>query len=370
MLSSSELTTLYQQHRDTRVLSVYVDADQHDFAERDVWRVNLARGLDQAEQQLAERGRDERKAFRAARAAIEQAIERDASAFLPGRAWVGFASGAGMIRGERIEAPTDDLVRWEQGMRIAPYVRALKQAQPILAVVLDRREAALHRYQFDQLEKLDELHADTFIGDLSEIEISKRPTHRTGVRGKTGTDAAKSVLDNSAHKLVGRIVDELREEEDAPLVIGGTREQIAALRRALPEEMTDQLIEDTSLHKNLSTAELGERLGAAASQFSDRRLDALVGDAIDGARSGGAGCLGPENTGRALREQRVRTLLVSTGLQQRDPGLADRMVVSALIDNGASVHLVPREPGDRLDREGEGVGALLHYRIAAGLEPG
>lgn len=369
MLSLSQLTDLFQQHHDSNVLSVYIDADQHDPAQRDVWRVKLRHGLDAAAKAIADAPHAERTAFSAAREAIEAAVDEAASeSFLPGKAWVGFANAEGVIHAEQLEAPMPDLVRWEPGPHIAPYIRTLKQSRPVLAVVLDRREASLYRYQFHELEQLEQLHADTFIGDLSEIEISKRATHTTGVRGKTGTDAAKSVLDNSAHKLVNRIVEELRDEEadEAPLVIGGTREQIAALRKALPGDLDDHLIEDPSLHDNLSRAQLSTRLEQAASEFSDRRLGRLLDEAIEQAMARGDACLGQQDTERALREQRVRALLLSTGLQQRDPDLADRLVTEALTDNGATVHLLPRQNGDRLDREGEGIGALLHYRIGSG----
>lgn len=372
MLSSQELTDLYRAHQADRVLSVYVDADQHDPAQRDIWRLNLRHGLDAAWKQLTDASHDEREAFRAARTAIESAIDGEASAFLPGRAWVGFATDGEVIRLERVEAPMPDLVRWETGLRIAPYVRALKHARPVLAVILDRREAVLYRYQYHQLERLERLHANTFIGDLSEIEISKRATQTSGVRGKTGTDAAQSVLDNAAGKLIHRIVEELREEDaHAPLVIGGTREQIAALSRALPGDIAAQQVEDPSLHADLTPAELSERIEAAASEFSDRRQLSLLDEAVDAAGAGGNACLGHADTERALREQRVRVLLISSDLQQRDPDLADRLVTDALTDNGADVQLLVREAAERLDREGEGVGALLHYRIGGtGPEPG
>jgi hypothetical protein len=233
VLSARELIALHQRHQDTWILSVYIDADQHDPAQRDVWRVKLRHGLDAEAKRLAGQPHAMREEFRAARAAIEAAVDQSAGSFLPGRAWVGFATADGLIRSDRLEAAMPDQVCWETGLRIAPYIRALKQARPVLAVVLDRREASLYRYRFHQLERLERLHADTFMGDLSEIEISKRATQHTGVRGKTGTDAAQAVLDNAAHKLVHRIVEELgAEDAGAPLVIvaPGSRSRPCARR--------------------------------------------------------------------------------------------------------------------------------------------
>lgn len=123
------------------------------------------------------------------------------------------------------------------------------------------------------------------------------------------------------------------------------------------------MIESPELHGDVTPARLSEHLEAAAREFSDRHLAGVLDEIVAKARARGEGCLGREATERALGEQRVRTLLVSSGLQRSEPDLADRLVTGALIDNGALVHMVPRDVGERLDREGEGVGALLHYRL-------
>lgn len=368
MLTRDQLIELYRTHQQTRVLSIYVNADQHDPAQRDAWRIRLKGGLSQARDALDGAPHDESKAFDAAQERIRAALDADtASSFLPGRGWVGFATADALIHTDRIDVPMPDLVRWERGLRIAPYVRALKQTRPVLLVVLDRRKAAVYRYQEGELTDVDHLHADTFVGDLTDIGTAKRATNRSGIRGKTGTDAAQNVLDTGARRLVQRLIDELEiHDGQTSLVIGGTREQMSALRGALPADLQERLAEDPSLNFDMGRAELAQRVEAAASELSSQRLGALLDDIAEKAGAHGDGCLGREATEKALREGRVRTLAVSVGLQERDPDLADRLIGTAFGANGADAHLLPRAVGERLDRMGEGVGALLHYHVEAG----
>lgn len=371
MIAPDALLELYRRHREDTVLSVYVNADQHDFAERDAWRVNLRHGLDAAAERIADADHAERERFAAARRLVEEAATAAAEpSFLPGRGWVAFATGERILHGERLDVPTPNQVRWDTGLRIGQYARAFKQMRPLLLVILDRREATVHRYLGSRLERLEHLHADTWLGDLEEIEVSKRPATHTGTRGETGTDAAKALLDNAAHQLVSRIIAELEEAGDnAPVVLGGTDRQVAALRRALPEAFAERAHHEPAFHGDMNPAELVKQMSATASRLSDARQERLLSELVELGHAEGDACLGPDPTLRALREQRVRRLLVSAGLQRRDPDLVDRLVGEALADNGADVDLLAREAGARLDEVAQGVAARLHYRIPRPDQP-
>lgn len=364
MMSPDELMELYSTHQEAMVLSVYIDADQHDPAERDSWRVRLRHGMSAIREELSDQSRDEQRAFAAAEELLEAKIEEHAGSFLSGRGWAGFATADKVLGADEVPAPLPDLVRWEHNLRIAPYIRAFKHTSPVFLVILDRRKGHLYRYKGNKLEGLERLHADTFIGDLAEIEISKRPTDSTGVRGKTGTDAAQAILDKSAHVLIARLIDELEHVADhAPLVVGGTREQIAAFGDALPPEYADQMVADASLNFDMTHAELAEYADKAASRISTERIGRLVDELVDRSASGGRAVVGREATIDALREHRVKTLVLSERLQREDPDLADRLVGRAVGANGATAEIAPRDVGDRLDEIGDGVGALLHYTI-------
>ncbi len=364
MLSPDELMELYRTHQDDMVLSVYIDADQHDPAERDRWRIPLRHGMSAIRKELADRSHEEQRAFAAATKLIEARIEEHAGSFLSGRGWAGFATADAVLDADQVPASLPDLVRWEHNLRIAPYIRAFKHTRPVFLVILDRRKGHLYRYKGNQLEALESLHADTFIGDLAEIEISKRPTSTSGVRGKTGTDAAHAILDKSAHVLIARLIEELEQVADhAPLVVGGTREQIAAFGDALPQKYADRMVADASLNFDMTHAELAKYAGEAASRISSERIGKLVDELADRSASGGRAVVGRDSTITALREHRVKTLVLSERLQREDPDLADRLVGTAVGANGATAEIAPRDVGERLDEIGDGVGALLHYTI-------
>src|SRR5262245_46445674 len=90
MFTREELVQLYRQHRDDRVLSIYLNADERDLAKRRTWRVALDHVIDAARPRVRERS-PERAAFDGALGHLEEAL----SAFgpqLPDRGWAGFAT--------------------------------------------------------------------------------------------------------------------------------------------------------------------------------------------------------------------------------------------------------------------------------------
>lgn len=363
MLSRDDLLSLYREHAGELLLSVYIDADQHDPGERDVWRTRLKQGIAAERRKVEGRGdRDELAGFEAAEARLSTALGLDDTGFLGGAGWVGFAGPEGLVHHERLPVRVPDLVRWERGLRIAPYLRALRQRRPVLVVTVDQRQATIHRYREGVLELVRTLHADTFVGDLTDVGTAKRATDHSGVRGKTGTDAAHRILEVAAERLVDRLVTEVDDlDDDSLLVIGGTPERAAALERSLPGSWKDRVAMRPGLHFDLGAAEVVDVAEGAASELTERLHGELLDGVVGQAAAAGSGRLGRHDTEAALEARRVRMLLVSLGLTERDPDYADRLIGTAFGTNGADALVLTREPGERLDREGEGVAAALHY---------
>ncbi|MDX1577997.1 MAG: hypothetical protein R3266_05910 [Gemmatimonadota bacterium] len=367
LLARDELHALYNEFLEIPVLSVYLDADQHDPAERDAWRIALKQGIASERKKLESAGGDAKEEL----AALDRAFEhlRDAigvadSSFLPGRGWAGFATEDGIVHAGSVPVPMPNLVRWERGLRAAPYLRVLKQARPVFLTIIDQRRAAIYRYHGGEFELVRGLHADTEIGDLTDIGQPKRASQRSGIRGKTGTDAAQAILEVATGKLMNRLASELEdllEDSDGFLVLGGISQQISALEKHLPEALGGRTVRRSSLHFESEESELKETVEEAASELTSSLHQRLLESVMELARSNGRGCLGREDTEEALRAQRVRLLLVSVGLTNSDPDYADHLVGTAFGTNGAEAHILTRDPGERLDREAGGVGAALHY---------
>jgi hypothetical protein len=362
MLDHEKLMELYRDLRDRKVLSVYLDADQHDPAERNKWRRRL-------EHDVARLGR-ELNGDQAERADFERAWTRlkgslDAyESFLPDRGWVGFATPDRLWYAENVPVPMPDGVYWEAGLRVAPYVRGLKQARPVLVVVVDSRRARIFRYRSGEVAELHDVRADTFMGDINDVGMSKRPASHTGVRGETSTDTAQRVLDNIVERMLKYVLEILNGLTDPHcfLVIGGTNETAARLFELLPKHLLPRAVQAPALYLEVGNAELKGIVEQAASELTRRTQEELLDQVVEMAGAGGRACLGREETLKALEEMRVDTLLLSRRLIRAEPALADRCVGQALAQH-AAVEELGEPAGERLDREGNGIGARLRYQI-------
>jgi hypothetical protein len=359
MLAQSQLVDLYRAHRDDSVLSVYLDTDQRDFAERSKWRVTLKNRLSEERRLVSDS-----TAFDRARDRLERRLLTDDNGFIEGRGWAGFATADECIYTEALPVPMPDLVRWETGLRVAPYARALKQSRPVLAILIDSRRAAVHRYYMGALSGGARLEVDTDVGGLTDVSVAKRATERTGVRGMTAADAAQRLSEVERDRLVARAAEDIRLHagNDGVVVVGGADRVVSSLCQALADLGEHRVFAEKGLTFDMTSAELRERLELVASEISAADQARTLREVIAGARAGGGAELGQDRVERALVEKRVRTLIVSDGLRAGQPDRADHLE-GAAFEQWASVVEVSRDAGTRLDREGEGVGALLRYRV-------
>jgi hypothetical protein len=360
MLNRTQLADLYKSLRQAMVLSVYVDGSQSDPAERRAWRTVLDRGLADERRRLERESPDEVPAFDAARALIEGELERF-KAFMPPPGWAGFATADEVHYAEGDAVALPDLVRWERGIRVAPYVRALKQERAVAAAIADSRKSRLFTYRDGQLEENFDMVADRDFGDLADSVSSTRGGRFSGARGETGTDLARRLNDRSATQLQAELLDALEElaGPEGFVVFGGRTEVTAAMANEAGR-FGDRWIEVPGMHLDMTEAEVRLVLASAASALTRKAQDALLDRVVDQARSGGKGSLGIQATKEALREGRVDALLVTPGLREREPDIADHFVGSAF-EQGAGVEELSGDGAERLDREGEGVAARLRY---------
>lgn len=362
MPGREDLVGLYADLRDEDVLSVYVASGRTDPAERSMWTRVVENGLDAERARLQDASPDHVDAFDDARAHVEEELRRFGTS-LPAQGWVGFATAEGLRHSEALQVPTQDLVRFERGIRVAPYVRAFKQARPVIAAVADSRKARIFRYREREVEEVIDMIADRDFGDLTDSVSSKRGGRFSGARGATGTDTARRLADRSAAHLQSEILDEIASlaGEDGFVVFGGTSEVEAALARQA-ERFGDRWTVRPSLHLGVTEAEAKEEIEIGASEITGRMQGRLLDEVVDAAKAGGRGCLGVRSTRKALLEGRVDTLLLSRAFREREPDLADHFVGTAF-ERGSAVEELSRSEGDRLEEEGEGVAARLRYTL-------
>src|SRR5690606_34871808 len=137
-------------------------------------------------------------------------IERELAVYdghLPSRGWGAFASPDGLLHAGPTPTPTPDLVRWELGAHVAPWIRALKLSRPVTAVVADRRHARILAYLEGELHEQVVIPAEEV--ELDAEQLSTRAATHTGVRGATGTDVAQRVEERTVRRLVRDVVEAL-----------------------------------------------------------------------------------------------------------------------------------------------------------------
>lgn len=359
MLNREELVALYRKHNHDRVLSLYLNAEEHDPAKRRAWRRALDKAIDDARARIQP---DTGHGFDAALAHLKLELKRH-DAFLPDAGWAGFATPDRLIHAGTLPVVMPNLARWEDGLRVAPYVRALRRAEPVITVLADRRQARLFHQSNGQFVELPEIRADMFFGDLTDVNMSKRATTHSGVRGATDTDAAHRIEEVGTERLLKALVEQLRElaNRGGSVVVGGTDEISAQLLNRLPRSLQVRAIEEPSISFHDSLSELKRASRKAAGAIAARHQSTLVNEVLDLARSGGRGCLGAERTAQSLREGRVEVLLLSRRFGETQPEFSDLYVGSAF-EQGADVEELSDEAGERLDLEG-GIAARLRFTV-------
>lgn len=362
MLSYDEVVRLNQELGDVEVLSVYLHADVADPAERHVWRIRLDGMMKELEASLADAPAEERKAVHAAAEFLATELNEH-DGVLPGRGWAGFASTERLLHAGGLPAPVRDLVRWEKGVHVAPYLRALKQSRPVTTVISDHRRARIYSYLHAELNETRQFDADLPVSDGSAAGSSSRAGARSGARGESRSDAAR----RSEHAATQRMLREVESVVSAAatdghlVVLGGNSDTTSAILRGLPDRVRERTIELSGVTVDAPNAELRAAIESAASTLSLQLQQTLVEQVIDTTRSAGRASLGRERTERALEAGAVDTLLLTRSFVNAEPDLAEHLV-DLTFDQGATVVEIGGDAATELDREG-GIGARLRYSV-------
>lgn len=365
MLSRDQLAELYRGLQQEKVLTVYVNGVGNDPAERRVWRRRLDQELEREEHKLQRVDSEDLNDFKAAEEQLLKELDGYQAA-LPTKGWVGFATSGELLHAETLPVQVPNLVRWENGPRVAPYIRGLKQLRPMGIALVDSRRSRIFLYKEGKVKEVEDLRADTFMGDLMDLSGPQRTGRFSGARGETATDAAQRYLEKGTIRMLGRVKEVCYEliQPDGFLLMGGDQEAVAALRPMLPRHLDQRILENPSMVVEMSLPEVKAAAAAGASTLSKLRQEALLDQITERAYSGGNGSLGAEETVRALREARVDILALSRGFVEANPDLADQCVSDAF-HQGADVRVFSGGPATRLDAEGGGVGARLRYQWRA-----
>jgi hypothetical protein len=362
MLTRDKLAEFYQELQEEKVLTVYVDGVGKDPAQRKVWRRRLAHELEREEHRLYKENPGEVDAFKSAEERLLKELD-GVEAFLPKKGWVGFVTSESIRHSEDLPVQVPTLARWASGPRVAPYIRGLKQLRPMVVALVDSRRSRIFLYQEGVVKEVEDLRADTFLGDLMDPAAPRRAGHESGSRGGTATDAAQKYLEDGMNRMLKRVKEVCTDliQPDGFLLLGGDHEAVAHLRPMLSRHLDRRTLENPSLFVEMSLPEVKSAAAEGASTLSKYRQSGLLEQITEQAHSGGNGSLGAEETVKALREGRVDILALSRGFVEANAELADLCVTDAF-HQGADVRVFSGDPAAQLDAVGGGVGARLRYR--------
>ncbi|MGE0161445.1 MAG: hypothetical protein AB7T31_18860 [Gemmatimonadales bacterium] len=362
MLTRRALAELSRVYESELVLSVYIARDGSDPGARGAWRLRLDAELGAIRAGLEAEKSPDLDAFDRAAERIGEALE-GFGRVLPYEGWIGLATAEDLFHAEGLPCAPPDLVRWRQGVYAAPYVRALKSTRPVVMALLDGWRARLFEYLQGQMTPAQELAADRFSVDASDVHGSKRGTTTTGMRGETRTEYAQRILDEDSKKLRKQVVEGIVHMvgDGGGVALCGTPKATAAVKKELEEKLPGRVVEISAPSFDSSDAELAAGAAAAASELTKARQARLLESCTEAPDHGS---LGWRRTYHALAAGAVDTLLVARTLIESAPDDAERLVRLALAQ-GAEVEELGDEIGARLWSESEGVAARLRFRSVA-----
>lgn len=362
MLTRRELGDLARLHEGEPVLSVYIARDSSDPGNRGAWKLGFDGALSTIRAELERDSSADLSAFDRASALVKAALD-SFGRVLPYEGWSAFATSEELLHAEGLPFAPPDLVRWREGIYTAPYVRALKSARPVVMAVLDGWHARLFEYLDGRMSQANELSADRWSVDTSDVRGSKRATTTTGMRGLTRTEYAQKIMDADSKRLRKQVVESIVHlaGEAGGVALCGTPKATAAVRKELDEKLPGRVVEISEPSFDSTDAELAAGAATAASELTKTRQARLLEIC---AQAPDHGSIGWKRTYRALAAGAVDTLLVARRLIESNPDDAERLVRLALAQ-GADVEELGDEIGARLWPEAEGVAARLRFNVAA-----
>ena len=366
MLNHADLATVEGSLCETLVLSVYLDGTADDFAEQRAWRTRLDHSLKDLRIWLADSSHAEREMFERCVVYLEKELAPLARG-VRSRGWVAFITGEGVWHAERLPVPMPTMAVWSTGPCVAPYIRALKQARPVVVVVADARKATLYRYEQGALGRVRTLRAHAVVGPAAHMGDAPRVGFHPGVRGTTGSDAAQRSLLEGTRRMLRKAADEALALAgvDGWILTGGIPHASADLVHLMAHSAPGRVSALDSLDIHATEAEISSAAELGASALRDASDLREIEDIIARGDADGVVALGPAATRAALDESRVRELYFTHSFIEEHSADAEDAVRKAL-GQGALVEEVSRKAAQRLEASG-GMAARLRYkRMASG----
>lgn len=361
MLSHAELMNLERRLRDETVLSIYINGDFADVAARGQWRTELRNALDAIEESLRNATHAEREAFSSARElALKEVDQYRNGENAPG--WMGLFTAGAVHHTSVAPVAIPTVATWSQGPNIAPAIRGLKEARPVLVAVTDSTEVRIYRYVDHSISLEDSLHRDAKVDQPYHMSRPAPQGFSSGTRGRPGAEAAQRELRKATEVLLaeaGARIEQLAGS-DAWVLIGGIDVVAAALHGRLDKKLEHRAaIIPLDIHDN--EARLAEYAREHASRLRRAEDLRLIEDVLSAHAAGGTGAVGLKEIDQALLNGQVHELYVTSAFVN-DHAEEALSAIRRAFDESATVEHVSGDAAEKLDALG-GMAARLRFVI-------
>lgn len=373
MLKPTELRELWRDLEDREVLTVYLDSRVTDPAMREAWRPAMLTAVRAAGAQIS--SEDERARFEKASAHLRNPSPPPGGMWgAPG--WVAFATEDGIRYSGDLPVQPVPLAVWRRGPVVAPYMRALKQHNPVFIAIVESRSARLYRYASGGLEALEELNGPAEEADFDGGSPSGRSV--PAARSAVGTEAAARKRQAAFNKMAAELAPKLESlaGDESFVLIGGASEWAHQAFDALGRKLAGRALLSDTLHQDSTDAQIVRAAKDAASELRGSIGSDIVAGLLNRGTGHARAAVSIPAIQRGLRANAVDLLLVTPEFIRQHEDVAEDLVRLA-IDQGAAVEVPSGAAAEKLDRETGGTAARLRFAIdepvvedAAGVAPG
>jgi len=308
-MKQAEVDALFARptRRRNSVLSVYLNVDQSH-------RINLNRGF---ERQLKEMSTTLRRSFKEdpAGAGLAPALHRAedfVSAYTPqGRGLALFIDEAdGFFAHQELAFPAANQVRWDRELLLQPLANALDELETYGVVVVDRTKLRLLLVQQGEIEEL-----------FNEEISGKRVRHvkSTGPEHAESSNHNERRADNQIREnlrdVIQRVKEFFKEQEPRRLILAGTPETVAELRKMLPASIESRIIGETRLAMSAPVEGILSVVQPIAAAYERSTEIERVTEVVTTAARKGKAVVGLGQALQAINSDRVWELMYSAGFQ-------------------------------------------------------
>jgi len=358
---------------ETGILSIYLSVDQQRAG-------NLNRGYQVTFKNLLREAGEGVEPDEAA--AFERAVncaQHYMAEYVPeGKTLVLFCSGDGEILWQQnLRVPIDSQAYWQENAFIRPLMEAHDEFQRYAVVVTDRARARLFTVMLNEIEENQEALAEW---NVRKFDSSTRDRMRSQMNFQRQADEhARRHLRN-----VADMMDKLADEQAFDrLVLAGVGEAVKDLEKMLSERLKSRYMGCISLPVDAPENAVLEKTRARAEE-TERRVELdLVQRLITASAKETTGVLGLAATLSMAVTGRIDTLVYSQNFLADPKSLkrardimdasdeagpreeSTRDVLEWLIErvvrSGGAIEQVRGDAAEKLNAEGEGMGAFLRY---------